>query len=343
MTLKDALMKVMKEKEDTPVGAVADTWLLVGVATHNPHAMVTAHWLNQQGIWIRTPGDVEDEYHRFYEATDPTVSLDSEGVPKAPVSLEKILQKTAVSLAERGFTEQDSTVLSNQKLSWTDKRVALEARIVAEIHGHCYLITNDTELIGRSHERFGRVIEEQGLKITVVMPSYIEQHLHHLLPQLGFRYMLTSNVLAKLYRLGTESGIMEQKHDGQPYILMQRAQRYAFGKTSINVDVATDVLSTDGPERRVPARTHEYGIPVFIVKTLSREEIENAILSRLEVIPSLKPQARRGVNRKGFVFAALPEDEKYLPLIGRLKNERSNGNSSLSYEQLKWGRLPSRV
>ena len=323
MTLRDLLTEALKEPEDIPVGAVADTWLLSGVATHEIHAITAAFWLEQKKLWVRATWNVQEEYERFYRTT-PHI-LDSDGVPKGPVSLERILQNVITSIAERKFTEQDNAVVANQRLSSTDRLVALEARKVAERYGRCYLITNDTELIGRSGQRFGRVIEEQGLNIILVMPSYIKEHLSHVLPKMDFGFLVKSPVLAALYRFGTD----QQKYEGQPYIRMLRAQPYTLGKTTIITDVAAEVSSTE-PGKKVPARTNEYGIPIIVTKDPSQGEVEKAVLS-------LKPQVPRKLT--GFRFAVLPESEKYLPMFFRLIKEKNNGEIVASYEPIRWARI----
>lgn len=322
MTLRDALLKAFGENEEKPAGAVLDTWFLAALATHEIHAEVTAHWLNQQRIVPRVTWDVEKEYNRFFE-TQPVI-LDDEGVPKAPIGLESMLYGISTSLAVRAFSAKEKDVVSNPRLSLPDKMVALEARILAERHGSCYLVTNDTELIGKSGQRFGRVIEENHLNITVVMPSYIREHFAHLLPELNLRYLVTGKAMADLYKLGTG----QQQQPGQPYLHVVRSQPFRFGRVTIVTDLASEVRVLE-PGKRLPARTKDYAIPVMTVKDGGQEEREAAILS---LKTHIKPK-----KLHGFKFAVATGSAKYLPTFFQIRREKSE----YVYESARWARIPA--
>ena len=128
---------------------------------------------------------------------------------------------------------------------------------------------------------------EQGLGITLLMPSAIELDLSHLLPKLGLQLLVPGSVLAQLYKFG--SG--QQGYTGQPYVHLQRRTPYTTGGTTIKADTAAAVLSTAEMTNRVPSRTNDYGIPITVPKDLSQQEVEKALLS-------LKPQIPKRLAEK---------------------------------------------
>lgn len=317
-TLSEALVKAFEGKEEPGVGAVADTWLTLGMVTNQIEAMLAAYFLQEQGISVRVPLDVGQE-HEWNHKLPPTHKkyLDSEGVPKAPASLESITLGESAHLAVREFTAQDEKTVSNAKLSLTDKLVALEARILAQKSGKCYVVTNDTALI----EQLQANAKEQGLNIVLLMPSTIERDLAHLLPKLELQLLIPGHVLAQLYRLG--SG--QQGYEGQPYVRVERKKPYTLGNMTITIDASVGVLSTDEKTRRVPSRTNDYGIPIAVVKDSSQPEVERAILQ-------LAPQMPKRVSK----LIILPESEKYFPRVLRLGTDKANAHY---YESVRWARI----
>ncbi len=314
--LREKLIEAARGKEEIPAGAVADTWLTLGLATKMLHTLLVGRFFEDEGVTTRTTQDVRAEHEWNYRlAPDHEKYLDSEGVPKAPVSLESILQLES-HLAVRGFAEGDQSLLQNQRLTTTDKKVALEAGIIAGKFGLCYVVTNDTELI----RQIRRMNAEQGLNITLLMPSTIEQQLSHLLPKLGLQLLVPGHVLAQLYKFGSD----QQIYTGQPFVSVNRRMPYTLGNTTITPDIATAVLSTDEKTRRVPSRTNDYGIPVAVIKTRSQEEVQKALTM-------LMPQIPKGVSK----FAVLPEDEKCFPVFFRITQNKK----SFYYYTMEWARI----
>ena len=96
-TLDEVLKEALRGKEEPKAGAVADTWFTLGLATHRIDTLLAAYFLQQQGILTRVTPDVQEE-HEWNYMLPPSHEryLDSEGVPKAPHSLESILQQTSI-------------------------------------------------------------------------------------------------------------------------------------------------------------------------------------------------------------------------------------------------------
>lgn len=315
-----ALKEALKGKEELLAGAVADTWYTLGVATRRIDAQLAAHYLEQQGIITRVTWDVEREHEWNYKLQPSHEKyLDSEGVPKAPISLERILQGTSTHLAARTFTEAEAEILANQKLTLTDKNVALEAKILAQRFGHCYVVTNDTALIRQLQD----AIREQNLNITLLMPSTIERDLGQLLPELGLQLLVPGQVLAQLYKLG--SG--QQRYEGQPYVHVMRNRPYTFGNTTIMVDTATAVLSIGNASAKAPSKTNDYGIPVAILESQSQEEVTRVVVNLFPKIP------KRPVK-----FAMLSGDQHYFPLFSQLRPDRKD-KDFVAHRSLQWARI----
>lgn len=319
-TIGDALKETLKGKPELPAGAVADTWYTLGVATHELHAVVAAYFLQKQGIWTRITPDVQEE-HEWNHRLQPSHEkyLDSEGVPKAPVGIESILEGTRTHLAVRTFTEDEARILANIRLTQTDKKVALEAKILAQNFGHCYVITNDTDLIRQIRD----AILEQNLNIALLMPSTIEHDLGHLLPELGLQLLIPGQVLAQLYKLG--SG--QQRYEGQPYVHVIRNRPYTFGNTTIMVDTATAVLSTGKPGTKAPSRTNDYGIPIAVLESQSQEEVTKAVVNLFPKIP------KRPVK-----FALLSGDQHYFSVFSQLRPDKED-KDFVAHHTLQWARI----
>lgn len=305
--------------DDPSALAIADTWFLLQLATRGLYGMLAARWLNLKGIRIRMISPVITEYENFWRA-EPTIP-ESEKVPWVPRSLGQIIEETSTSFPTRQFSEPDAPVVSNLNLSPTDKRLALEARIVAQRFGKSYLITNDTELIGKSGQRFGRLVEEQGLDVTIIAPSYIRQHFAWLLPELGLQLLVPDSVLADLYVAGKngESG------SGVTCVRVQRRQQFAFGGFKIETERAIGVFKL-GSQRKAPYKTDSYGIPAVTTKDLGQQQVEDAMHRLKPVMPQRLAK---------FKFALLPESEKYFPTFLSITTQKGK----LFYEKIMWARI----
>ena len=158
---------------------------------------------------------------------------------------------------------------------------------------------------------------EQGLNIALVMPSYIEQHFAHLLPQLGLGLIIPTAVVANLLRIGRG----EQQLAGNAYVHINRRAPYRFEGTTITIDTATAVCTT---EKRTPARTTDYGMPFTTVKSLGQEDV-------IEAFRKLMPQIPKGPRR----FILLPEDEKYFPVVLKFAEDKH----SSYFEKVNFARI----
>ena len=328
----DVLEEQLKGREGSKAGAVADTWFTLGITTHEIHAMLAAYFLQQKKIFTRITAEVEEEHKWNYSLTpEHEKYLDSEGVPKGPVSLESIIEERTTDLVVRTLTENRADILANQRLTPTDKLVALEAKKLAQTFGHCYVVTNDTALI----QQLQKTIREQNLNITLLMPSTIERDLSKLLPQLGMSLLIPSKVLAQLYRIGMEEQQNINRNSERAYVKVLRQEPYALGRTTIRADTAKDVVTEGIPpvlrEVGFPvfstdkyANPIEYGIPVRVVKDLTEDELYRA-LKGFEPVP------------RNFKLFLLPEAQKYRPAVIRVNLHKAAGKDA--FRGLRWARI----
>jgi hypothetical protein len=272
------------------VGAVLDTSYLIDMAYHSIDAMVAGAWLNRNSIAMRIPWSVKCEYNRYLAQNPP--ALNRAGIPKAPIDLKEILHRTRDSYSDWSYSTDDLPLMHISDLSSTDKVVVKEARTIAEKRGQCYILTNDKLLAETSN----------GYKIDVLDRRTIEEKCSDALPAVGIRMIFPASILAGLYNLGSSGS--RERH----YVLSERRKDFVFGRHSINVEYAKELVLLE--KGQIPSRSNEHGIAVAVVDQVDENSVAEAIID----ITGGRP---RPMN---VIF--LQKAKKFLPYLARFGFEK---------------------
>lgn len=326
----EAIIEKLSQQPEPFCLYIGDTWFFYRVATHNPFGQLANVWVKETGKRIRLTPGVEAEYTWNHG----NAALDREGVkglPKAPKSLELILQDSETFYARREFTKEDDHILANANLSPTDKNLVKEAVEIARKFGTSYVITNDTDL----GDEIKDVRTTQKLNIHLILPQLIKREMSYLLPKLEASLIIPDELAVEIYHLVTS-----RRYTGRPYMVVQRQKPYTFGNTTILTDIAIDVKNAR-EDKLLPSTMSTYSIPVAVLEDTKAETIRETYPEIIRNVDEQRMIFGRKTEERHTKAIIMSRDKNFFPFLYLLCQYKEADNKGvmqniLEYKELNW-------